>query len=253
MSIFNLADVQGKRGINCTVYNTMEHYVVYFKTLADQIELPLCKKFDSAFRFKLESFTVWYEKLMSRHHQVFLDYERQSLMELKIGFEKFVKFHFSNTLTLPVIPLIRRVFEKFQRLCDCGLCVSTPKSTNVRCIFKLRRGLDDGVRNFVHQFNYVWSKMPPHSDAESERKFFVHLHNYVNWTGPQLQLTYLCTSTAQVDFTSTTRSVRNKLYKYQYAMEDLIKKPHLLYYHLPLLNLVRKIFDHLLRYNTKRK
>ena len=33
----------------------MEHYVVYFKTLADQIELYLCKKFDSEFRFKLES------------------------------------------------------------------------------------------------------------------------------------------------------------------------------------------------------
>ena len=98
----------------------MEHYVVYFKTLADQIELPLCKKFDSAFRFKLESFTVWYEKLMSRHHQVFLDYERQSLMELKIGFEKIVKFHFSNTLTLPVIPLIRRVFENTPDICGFG-------------------------------------------------------------------------------------------------------------------------------------
>jgi hypothetical protein len=29
-------------------------------------------------------------------------------------------------------------------------------------------------------------------------------------------------------------------------MDDLNKKPHLLYYHLPLLNLIRKIFDHLL-------
>ena len=225
----------------------MEHYVVYFKVLADQMELHLCKiSFDSEFRFKLESFTVWFEHLMSSWCQVSLDYERHSLMELKIGFEKFVKFHFPNTLTLPVIPLIRRVFEKFQRLCDCGLCVSTPKPTQVRCIFKLRKGRDDGVRNFVHLFNYVWSKMPPHSDAESERKFFVHLHNYVNWTGPQLQLSYLCTTTAQVDFTSTTRSVRNKLYAYQYMMDDLNKKPHLLYYHLPLLNLIRKIFDHLL-------
>ena len=117
MSIFNLADVQGKRGTNCTVYNTMEHYVVYFKTLADQIELPLCKKFDSAFRFKLESFIVWYEKLMSRHHQVFVDYERQSLMELKIGFEKFV--YFSSLLHI----IDREVGGQPDRLERLDLCL----------------------------------------------------------------------------------------------------------------------------------
>ena len=141
-----------------------------------------------------------------------------------------------------MLALIRRIFQIYELECKCGLCLSTP-NTSIDCQFKLRRGRDDEICNFVHIFNYILVKMLKADKSASyslETIIFVHLTNYVNWLISKMNLKIL----HKIDLTSVSNSISSKNLVYQ-SVIDQITQSDQLYYLLPLLYQIRNFFDRL--------